>query len=90
MNLQVTCTSTLSTHTNKAASDSFVLTLKDECWDSVLTAPAFTQASWTYDLWAAESLTFSAMADSLTTCGAYTYKLIDQATGIEVDTSVFT
>jgi len=91
MNLEITCKSTLSTHSNKAASDPFVLTLKDQCWDSVLTAPAFSQTAWTYDLWAAQSLGFAAMSDTVgtATCGAYIYKLFDSATGTEVDTSVY-
>ena len=91
MNLEITCTSTLSTHSNKAASDPFVLTLKDQCWDSVLTAPAFSQTTWTYDLWAAQSLGFAAMSDTVgtATCGAYVYKLFDSATNAEVDTSVY-
>jgi len=88
--MELVCKSTYSVATQGELSEPFVVTLKDQCWDTVLTAPAFTQTSWTYDLWAAESLTFSAMADSLTTCGSYTYKLIDQTTGNEVDTSVFT
>jgi len=49
--LEVTCTSSLSTHSNGAASDSFDLTLKDECWDSVLTAPVLT-ANYPWDLYA--------------------------------------
>jgi len=49
--LEVTCTSTLSTHSNAAVSDSFDLTLKDECWDSVLTAPVLT-ANYPWDLYA--------------------------------------
>jgi len=48
--LEVTATSTISTHTNGAASDSFDLTLKDECWDSVLTAPVLT-ANYPWDLY---------------------------------------
>jgi len=49
--LAITCTSQYSSHGNAAQTDSFVLTLKDECWDSVLTAPVLT-ATYTWDLWA--------------------------------------
>ena len=72
----ITCTSSSSTDAAGSASDSIALELKDECWDADLTAPTFDETTWTWELWAQQTMPFNAMSDNShpdDTCGSYSY-----------------
>lgn len=73
----VTCTSDRSLI--DPDTDTLVLDLKDECWDATLTAPTFAQYAWSWDLWADQSMPFTAMSDDShpdDTCGSYSYQIV--------------
>ena len=78
----VTVTSTDSIGGSNTLTDTFVLTLQDVCKSTVLTAPNFATASYpSENLWTAMSFTFTALSESVGTCGAvtYTFKNTDTA-----------
>lgn len=88
MNLKLTYTSTVSTHTNAAVSNDFVLTLQDECWTTTLTAPSFGTTTYASEnLWTQMSFSYSALSESIGTCGAvtYTFKITETTTTKQTD-----
>jgi len=54
------------------------LDVLQECWDATVAAPSFSKTSWDWNLWAAETMAFSAMTSDKTTakCGTITYAII--------------
>ena len=69
----ITVTSTDTLGASKTATDTFVLTLQDVCKSSVLTAPNFGTTNYPWDLYAQQTMPFSAMTGTVTGCGVITY-----------------
>jgi len=78
--MKITCTSDLSQQgASGAASDEFVVTLKNECWDATLGGLVPASLTPALVLWASHSMSFTAFTSSLlsTQCGDIVYTLND-------------
>jgi len=95
----LTATSTLADAGNasRAATFSFTLILKSECWDSTLTAPAMPSLTYSTILYDSQEIIFQSFSADITAgCGDFTYKLFvgpykaNEADEVEVATNVYT
>jgi hypothetical protein len=77
--IAVTYTSTLSSGGSGSSSvtDTFVVTFRDPCHDTVVSAVTFPddKTSYTFALWAQQSIPFNAAFESEGSCGTFTYSL---------------
>ena len=79
--IAITYTSTLSESDNKSATDTFLVSFKDPCHDTELSAATLDQTSYTFALWEKQQIAFTDAEESLGTCGSFTYSL----EGIDTD-----
>lgn len=60
---------------NEATTD-FILTLRDYCYGTELTAPSFTLGPADVDVWSTELFTFEAASESIGQCGSISYEVV--------------
>ena len=65
---------------------SFVLTLRDFCYGTTVSAPTFSTAPTDMDVWTTQAVAFNAATESISTCGSFSYS----ATVSGLDASKYT
>jgi len=79
--LRLKYTSINSSHANRQHVEEFVVTVQDQCRDTIVTAASFTipvSLSYTYDVWDTQAMPFNAASESVGSdaCGTWAYTVV--------------